>query len=354
MTLKKNVGKGPIFVTGADGDKGFAIVQQLVHLPSQHKHLPEYPIYGGLADATTTRAQALEHLGVKVVDIDIFSEPHKATEALLGVAKLCLLIDPLNARMTRNNVLQFGKTFIDAAKKANVDHIVFLTPFSTADPFPFIGSNSNIPSDDPVPSILSNNNNNNSDTCNFKNQFMAIETYLLQQLNKDRVTILRYPGILHQHLMVLRHYVAEHKAFPLLDLDSTVESCNLEDIARAVGYIAHSPTARHAGDIYKITGPQLLTLHEVSQRMFSGLQRDHAVNRMDLSTLRKILYDSVRNDDHVCFLLEMWGLQQKNKNYVEITRDLELLTGKSGILLNEFFDDDQVRDSFEKPNPSMA
>jgi hypothetical protein len=111
MTFRKNIGKGPIFVTGADGDKGFAIAQQLILLPDQHKHLPAYPIYGGLADSTTTRAQTLENMGVKVVAIDVFMEPHKATAALQGVAKLCLLIDPLNVRMTRSNVLQFGKTY---------------------------------------------------------------------------------------------------------------------------------------------------------------------------------------------------------------------------------------------------
>lgn len=224
--------------------------------------------------------------------------------------------------------------FIDAAKEANVDHIIFLTPFSPKDPFP-----------NPLATRPSDMN----DTSSFHHHYLCIESYLQQQLDSDRVTILRYPGILHQHLMVLRHYVAEHNAFPLLDLDTTVESCNLADIARATGYIAHSPTVRHAGDVYKITGPQLLTLHEVSQRMFSGLQRDHAVNKMDLSTLRQILYDSVHNDDHVGFLLEMWGLQQKKNRHSEITRDLELLTGKSGMLLNEFFDDDKVRDSFKKP-----
>ncbi|ORY99841.1 hypothetical protein BCR42DRAFT_444569 [Absidia repens] len=63
---------------------------------------------------------------------------------------------------------------------------------------------------------------------------------------------------------------------------------------------------------------------------------------------------AVRNDDYVCFSLEMWGLLIEEDIYVEITRDLELLTRKNGILLNELFDDDHVRDSFEKPNPSMA
>lgn len=106
----KNIGKGPIFVTGADGDKGMAIVQQLIHLPTQHKHLPAYPVSAGLADSSTPRAKSLEAMGAKVVAFDIFSEPQKAVEALRGVAKLCLLIDPLNDRMTRNNVLQFGKT----------------------------------------------------------------------------------------------------------------------------------------------------------------------------------------------------------------------------------------------------
>ncbi|KAI9309277.1 hypothetical protein BJ944DRAFT_245839 [Cunninghamella echinulata] len=347
MTNMKNIGKGPIFVTGADGDKGMAIVQQLLNLPNQHKHLPHFPVYGGLADGKTERAQALEKMGANVVAFDIFNEPHKAVEALQGVAKLCLLIDPLNDRMTRNNILQFGKTFIDAAKEANVEHIIFLTPFSPKDTFPFMNEDETI-------DITNDHNPLCLHKPSFHYQFTSIESYLLQQLDKNRVTILRYPGILHQHLMVFRDYIAEHDAFPLLELDYTVESCNISDIARATGYVAHSSIFSHRTKDYKITGPQLLTLHEVSQQMFSGLQRDHAVNRMDLSNLRQILYDSVGNDDHVGFLLEMWGLQQKKQRF-EITRDLEALTGQSGKLLNEFFGDDQVRDSFKKSNPpSMA
>ncbi|ORX44957.1 NAD(P)-binding protein [Hesseltinella vesiculosa] len=338
--------QGPIFVTGADGEKGMAIVQRLLDLPLQHKHLPRRPVLAGLADASTERAKTLQQAGASVWAFDIFNEPERAVEALQGVTKLLLLIDPLNDRMTRNNVLQFAKLFVDAAKKAHVDHIIFLSPFSPAEePLPWMAKKTN---------SLDENNKQCLYRPSFHYQFKCTEQYLLQELDsKTQVTILRYPGILHQHLMVFRDYVAEHNAFPLLDLDYTVESCNIADIARATAYIAHAPRRRHAGNVYKITGPQLLTLHEVSERMFSGLQRDHAVNRMDLSDLRQILYDNLGNDDHVGFLLEMWGLQQRRRRF-EITRDLEALTGESGKLLNEYFDDDQIRDFFKKPNPSMA
>ncbi|KAI8060056.1 hypothetical protein BC940DRAFT_312874 [Gongronella butleri] len=335
--------QGPIFVTCADGEKGMAIVQYLLNLPSQHKHLPRRPIYAGLADATTDRARALKQLGANVVAFDIFNEPTKAVQALQGMDKLCLLIDPLNDRMTRNNILSFSTSFIEAAKAAAVRHVIFLTPFSPLDdPLPWTNGKA---ADD-----LQDSNKHCLYRPSFHYQFKRMEQFLFQELDKSQVTVLRYPGILHQHLMVFRDYVAEHNAFPLLDFDYTVESCNISDIARATACIAHAPLRRHASCVYKITGPQLLTLEEVSERMFSGLQRDHAVNRMDLTTLRQILYDNLGNEDHVGFLLEMW----QRKRRFEITRDLEALTGESGKLLNEFFDDDGIRDFFKKPSPSMA
>lgn len=102
-------GRGSIFVSGTDGDKGVAIVQQLLQLPQQYKHIKPQTVYAGLPDNTTPRAKSLEGLGANVVAFDVFNDHEAAKNALTGVNKLCLLIDPLSERMQRSNAYLFGK-----------------------------------------------------------------------------------------------------------------------------------------------------------------------------------------------------------------------------------------------------
>lgn len=215
--------------------------------------------------------------------------------------------------------------FIDAAKEAQVEHVIFLTPFTPLDT-----------KDD----MLSSSS--------YRAQFMLIEEYLHAEFDNNKITILRYPGVLHQHLLVFSKYVAKHNAFPLPDqhLEITVESCNMIDIARATACVAHSPTLRHSKNAYKISSG-LLTLEEVSQRVLSSLERENIINRIDQDTLQSIISDSIGNEDHAMFLMEMWGIQQKlTGTRLEITRDLEALTGQSGKSLNEYFQEDEVRNAF--------
>ncbi|KAI8085791.1 uncharacterized protein B0P05DRAFT_533747 [Gilbertella persicaria] len=333
MTLQ--TGKGSIFVSGTDGDKGVAIVQQLLQLPEQYKHLSPQRIYAGLPDDTTPRAKSLKGLGAKVVAFDIFHDHQAAVKALTGMSKLCLLIDPLSERMQRSNAYHYGKAFIDAAKDAHVEHIIFLTPFTPLDPI--------------SPPVCQDSE---MQFGSYRSQFMLIESYLHTQYDNSQITILRYPGVLHQHLLVFGKYIAQHNAFPLPDqhLEITVESCNMIDIARATACVAHSPTLRHGKNAYKISSG-LLTLEEVSQRVLGGLERENDIHRIDLNALQQIICESIGNEDHALFLMEMWGIQQKlSGRRLEITRDLEALTGQSGKTLNEFLKEAEVRDAFLSHN----
>lgn len=222
-----------------------------------------------------------------------------------------------------------------------------MTPFTPLDP-----------SLSPPASPAASEDNNNGEMIvngygSYRSQFMLIESYLHSQFDNNQITILRYPGVLHQHLLVFGKYIAQHNAFPLSNqhTEITVESCDMIDIARATACVAHSPTLRHSKNAYKISSPQLLTFEEVSQRVLSGLDRENTVNLMDMRTLQQIISESVGNEDHADFLLEMWGLQQKlSGRRLEITRDLEALTGQSGKTLNEFFQEDGVRDAFLSHN----
>ncbi|KAL0581359.1 hypothetical protein ABG067_008461, partial [Albugo candida] len=140
-----------------------------------------------------------------------------------------------------------------------------------------------------------------------------VQSYLQTVFEEKKITLICYPGILHQHLIVFKNYIKQNNAFPLPDkyLESSIESSNLEDIARAAAYISYSPTSRHGGKQYKLTGPQLLTLKEVSTNVLSGLGHDVCVNTMDDQNLKEILAQSVNSKDQADFLMEIWGLQQQ-------------------------------------------
>ncbi|KAI9029585.1 hypothetical protein CLU79DRAFT_734829 [Phycomyces nitens] len=337
--MSNNVGKGPIYVTGADGHKGSAIVNQLIELPKKYRHLVHYPIYAAVPDSTTAQAKGLQDNGATVIAVNL--QDHDATvKALEGVAKLCLVVDPLSTRLTRDNIFDYAKRYIDCAMDANVNHIVFLSPFSPLDPV----SPPTSPQQTEDPTNL------------FRTQFVMIEAYLRSKFTQG-ITVLHYPGLLHQHLVVFGNYIRKHNAFPLPStlLENTVESSNLLDIARATATVLYGPTARFSNIDYRITGPQLLTLQEVSARVLSGLKKDHTIDGMDVQNLTDVLRESVGNEEHVQFLMEMWGLQRKlGGRRFEVTRDLEALTGQSGKTLNEFFEDQHVIDSFLAPTPPFV
>lgn len=108
-------GKGSIYVSGADGEKGAHIVQHLLDLPQRHPHLPPYPVYAGVPNASTPNAQALKNKGAHLIEFDIFEQPEKAVDALQGMAKLVLVVDPLSDRITRNNAFNYATAWVTSS-----------------------------------------------------------------------------------------------------------------------------------------------------------------------------------------------------------------------------------------------
>ncbi|KAG2197445.1 hypothetical protein INT46_009915 [Mucor plumbeus] len=333
--------KGPIFVSGAYGDKGCAIVKTLLET-LELLHLDTQSVYASVIDGDSLSAQEMSSSGAITLSLNVFENYADIVDTLKKVVKLILVIDPLNKRITRDNLFQYGKILIDAAIEADIQHIIFLTPFSELD----------LLSPPSMPSV-----NQKQPSASYRSQFMLVQAYLQSAFSKEKITLLCYPGILHQHLLVFKDYIQQHNAFPLPDkyLENSVESSNLNDIARAAAYIAHSPTSRHGGKDYKLTGPQLLTLREVGSNVLHGLGRDIQVDTMDIQRLRQILAHSIGNQDHADFLLEIWGLQQQQQivgRRFEITRDMEALTGQSGKTLLEYFQDDNACNKFESSSSS--
>ncbi|GAN11460.1 hypothetical protein MAM1_0615d11023 [Mucor ambiguus] len=329
--------KGPIFVSGADGDKGYAIVKKLLETPNL-LNLDPQPVYAGVINTRSELSQEMSSLGATTLDLNVLENYEAVVDMLRKVVKLILVIDPLNRRITRDNMFQYGKLLIDAAKAANIQHVIFLTPFSKLDPL--------TPPSTPLRTVK-------QPSMSYRSQFMLMQTYLQSVFSREMTTILCYPGILHQHLIVFKDYIQQHNAIPLPNkyLENSVESSNLDDIARAAAYVAYSPTTRHGGKEYKLTGPQLLTLKEVCSNILHGLGRNIQVDTMDIYRLRGILTESIGSRNHADFLLEIWGLQKQQqllgRRRLEITRDLEALTGQSGKTLLEYIQDGNVSSHFQ-------
>lgn len=100
--------KGPIFVSGADDDKGYAIVKKLLDTPNL-LHLSPQPVYAGVIDIQSGPSREMSSLGATILDLNVLEDYDEVVDALKNAVKLILVIDPLNKRMTKGNLFQYGK-----------------------------------------------------------------------------------------------------------------------------------------------------------------------------------------------------------------------------------------------------
>jgi nucleoside-diphosphate-sugar epimerase len=226
---------------------------------------------------------------------------------------------------------RLNNRYINAAKQANIEHIVFPTPFSKLDT-PY--SPPLTPIDDKDKEELANA------TRSYRNQFEAIETMLQKSFSQSQITILRYPGVLNQHLLYFANYIIEKSKLPSINSHMIFECCDLNDVVRALCHILFCPVERHGGKEYKITGPNLFTIDEIAVKASLGLKREIDVEFMSIKQLRDVLMETTTDKEEVAYLLELWGLQGYlgASRKVQVTRDLEIITGSSGKSLREFFE----------------
>src|SRR6266542_1615601 len=144
--------------------------------------------------------------------------------------------------------------YINAAKQADIKHVVFLTPFSKLD----------TPYSPPLTPIDDDDKEHTNVMRSYREQFEAIESILRESFSPSEITILRYPGVLNQHLLYFAKYIMEKSKMPLIDNSHmTFECCDMSDVVRASCHILVG-LQRHGGKEYKITWPNLLTSDEIA------------------------------------------------------------------------------------------
>ncbi|CAJ0834241.1 7399_t:CDS:1 [Entrophospora sp. SA101] len=124
----------------------------------------------------------------------------------------------------------------------------------------------------------------------------------------------------------------------------TFECCDINDVARSCCHILYCPPQRHGGKEYKITGPNLLTIDEIGSKASLGLGCDIKIKLMPVNQLRQVLMDLTADNKLTAYLLELWGLQGYLgiSHKLQVTRDLELITGGGGSNLREFFENNKI------------
>ncbi|CAB4407527.1 unnamed protein product [Rhizophagus irregularis] len=325
-----------IHVSGADGMLGDSIVKGLLEMPKLYPRLQNsnFQVYAGVHHETEQPST-----NALVVKVDPVNNPDSAIHALKQASKLFLLIDPLSGEIRQKDALAFAKGYINAAKQANIEHIVFPTPFSKYE----------APYSPPLTPV-DDDNEERTNMRSYREQFEAIESTLLESFSRSEITILRYPGVLNQHLLYFANYITEKSKMPLIDNSyMTFECCDISDVVRASCRILVSPIQSHGGKEYKITGPNLLTTDEIAIKASLGLKREIKVEFMSIKQLKNVLMETTSDEEEVAYLLELWGLQGYlgTARKVQVTRDLEQITGSTGKSLREFFENSY--DDFTSP-----
>jgi uncharacterized protein YbjT (DUF2867 family) len=216
---------GRILVTGATGLAGSAVLREFV----RNRH----PVRALVR--SRAKARAFEAFPtVEVVEGDM-SRPATLEDALWGVDRVLLISSPDQQMVERQSA------FIDAAKKADVRHIVKFSGLSAADvDTPFV----------------------------FGSMHAEIERYL--EGSGLAWTHLRPSQFMTEYLREVPTILAQSALLLPLE-DARLVPVDVADIARAAYLLLTTPG--HEGRIYAMSGPEALSMAEIAGQISAAVGR---------------------------------------------------------------------------------
>jgi uncharacterized protein YbjT (DUF2867 family) len=217
--------EGRILVTGASGLAGSAVIREFIR--------SSYPVRALVRNRATARAfEAFPT--VELVEGDM-SRPETLEEALSGVDRVLLISSPDQQMVERQ------ATFIDAARKADVRHIVKFSGLSAADiDTPFV----------------------------FGRMHADIERHL--EGSGLAWTHLRPSQFMTEYLREVPTILTQSALLLPLE-DARLVPVDVADIAKAA--VALLTTPGHAGKVYAMSGPEALSMGEVAARISAAIGR---------------------------------------------------------------------------------
>jgi uncharacterized protein YbjT (DUF2867 family) len=212
-----------ILVTGATGNVGSEVVNQLTGFGVSVRGLVR----------NRAKAASLERPGVEIAEGDL-SKPDTLAPALKGVDKVLLSSspDPKQAQLQNN--------LIDAARRAEVRHIVKISAMGTAP-------------DSPV---------------SFGRWHAETEQYLAQ--SGIPFTILR-PNFFMQNTLAFADTIANEGKFYGSMRDGKAAFVDLRDVGAVAAHALAGPG--HEGKTYLITGPEALSFADLAGKLSAALKK---------------------------------------------------------------------------------
>ncbi len=275
-----------IMVTGATGNVGSAIVQEL--LAKGHKVRA--------AEFEVERAEAMFGSTVEAVEFDFF-KPESFAPALTGIEKMFLMRPP-----AISDVQQYLFPAIDAAIAAGVKHIVFLSLIG-------IEKNRIVP-------------------------HYKVEQYLLQC---DVAWTFLRPSFFMQNLNTThRSEIKDDNEIAVPVGKGKTSFIDVRDIA-AVAALALTE-AGHENRAYELTGPEALDYNQVTALFSDVLGRD--IRYRSPSLLRFIRLQTKKGIKRE-FALVMAGLYTSTRFGManKVTDGFKQLTGRDPITLRQYIED---------------
>ncbi len=275
-----------IFVTGATGNVGSQVVQQLI----------ASGVTPRVAVRSINKAEALKKAGAEPVEMDL-NRPETVQSALTGVDKV-FLVSPFVP-----NMVELTAILIEAAKKANVQQIVKLSALAQPE--------------------------------------IALSKWHLEMekaITSSNIpfTFLRPNGFMQNFVNAMAESIKSDNAFYLNAGDGKVSFVDTRDIASVA--VAALITSGHEGQSYTITGAQALSHTESASILSQVLGRTISYVDVPEDVVRQGMQDAGMPELTVNALLELYA-SYKAGQAATVSPVVEQVTGKQPISFEQFAKD---------------
>ena len=292
-----------ILVTGATGLNGGELVRLLSAKGVQVRALTR----------SRTKAEALAALpNVEIVEGDM-ARPETLSEALRGVDRAMLISssDP--------HMLEVQSSFIDAAAKAGVKHVVKLSGI--------------------MPDLDSP----------FRFARMHGEIELKLERSGMAFTHLRAGEFMHSYFRQVPAIVGRGALFLAME-DARIASIDVGDIAEAAATVLTGPG--HEGKIYPLTGPEALSMAEVAEKLSTATRRPIRYVNISPEEATKARLAAGVPQYTADALDELFAERRKGKE-AQVSPIIETIIGRRPTSFDEFAERNAAIFRGEQPAPRV-
>ena len=275
-----------ILFTGLTGAVGTEII----------KLLPEYGIHARGLVRNPDKAEAIRQAGVEVIPGSLEDED-AVSAALQDCDRAFLLM--ANSRQQ----LELEKSFVDAAVNAGIGHIV----------------------------KMSANGADSNSKALLKRYHGDSEQYI--QESGLRYTLVR-PNFFMQNMLHVAGSIVEQDKFFMPMRDGQVGIIDVRDVAHFV--LAILTGSGHDGKTHEITGPELLSFHDIASQLSEVMGRDISYIDQPASEFRSSLLQWVPDDWYVETVSELFELIAQGSGAI-LNDEYTRVTGKAPTTLRRFF-----------------